>query len=301
MIISIIVCTYNRPGALIAGLDSMVAAIAEIAPVPAEIIVVDNNSTDDTAARVRAWIKSCPFPAQYVFEPVPGVSRAKNTALKLAKGELLVMTDDDCRLDKNHLKDALRHDAQDNELVIRGGRVELGDADDLPLTIKTQTFRETRKLSDNSARHSNMNGFIIGCNFVMRRAVVDKLGAYDERFGPGTAIPAAEDTDYLCRAYLAGMPIDYVPDMVVYHHHGRRAKQGQPLFYNYMIACGALYAKYLFRHPNFCRPFWWDMKCWLLRRESSPEAPISYGKCTRYSLIGMALYIFMSAKLYTRK
>ena len=91
----------------------------------------------------------------------------------------------------------------------------------------------------------------------MRRALVDRLGPFNERLGVGTSIPAAEDADYNFRAYLADAMLEYVPDMTVFHHHGRKSLAGaKKLVIDYEIGNGALYARYLFRHPNLCRPFY---------------------------------------------
>lgn len=50
-----------------------------------------------------------------------------------------------------------------------------------------------------------------------RRAVVERLGPFDERFGAGSKIiPSGGDTDYICRAYLADISLEYVPDMTVF-------------------------------------------------------------------------------------
>ena len=85
----------------------------------------------------------------------------------------------------------------------------------------------------------------------MRRALVDRLGPFNERLGVGTSIPAAEDADYNFRAYLADAMLEYVPDMTVFHHHGRKSLAGaRKLVIDYEIGNGALYARYLFRHPN---------------------------------------------------
>jgi GT2 family glycosyltransferase len=60
---------------------------------------------------------------------------------------------------------------------------------------------------------------------------------------------------------VAGIPLEYVPDMTVFHDHGRKAKAaGYKLMRTYMTANGALFAKYLFKHPNLCRPVYWDIK-----------------------------------------
>ena len=162
-----------------------------------------------------------------LFEPKPGLSRAHNRALLTAQGELLAFTDDDCRLNKDYVNDLLRHDAADTELVLRGGRIELGDPFDLPLTIKTTPDRIRWHRRMNSARHQPISGQINGCNMTMRRALVEKLGPFDERFGPGG------------------------PDMTVIHHHGRKTpQQGRALLRGYLIGCGALNARYIFKHPN---------------------------------------------------
>src|SRR5437899_1384211 len=101
----------------------------------------------------------------------------------------------------------------------------------------------------NSARHQPITGEINGCNFTMRRAVVEKIGPFDGRFGSGGELGSGGDSDYLFRAYLAYIWLDYVPDMTVFHYHGRKTKAvGHSLLRNYMIGNGALCAKYLFRY-----------------------------------------------------
>jgi GT2 family glycosyltransferase len=95
----------------------------------------------------------------------------------------------------------------------------------------------------------------------MRRVLLERLGPYDENFGPGSVIGSGDDTDYIFRVYLSGATIEYVPDMAVFHHHGRKTvAAGYALWRKYMIGSGALYAKYIFRHPNLCRQFYWDLK-----------------------------------------
>ena len=63
---------------------------------PWELIIVDNGSTDDTAAVVRKFIKTTNVRAIYLFEPTPGKTNGLNTALETATGEILAFTDDDC-------------------------------------------------------------------------------------------------------------------------------------------------------------------------------------------------------------
>src|SRR5271170_355765 len=261
MKLSVIVGTRNRAHAITGCLASIAAAFATATPLDAEIIVVDNGSKDRTSTVVEQWASGSSFPVRLLSEPKPGLSRAQNLALRAAEGEILAFTDDDCRLSKDYVNDLLRHDAADTELVLRGGRIELGDPTDLPLTIKTTPDRIRWSRRMNSARHQPISGQIHGCNMTMRRALVEKLGPFDERFGPGAIIPSGSDTDYLFRAYLADFTLEYVPDMTVVHHHGRKTSaEGRKLLRSYLIGNGAEFAKHGWTHPNLCRPFYWDIK-----------------------------------------
>jgi glycosyltransferase involved in cell wall biosynthesis len=127
MKLSVIVATRNRAANLCPCLDSIAAAFAKAAPLHAEIIMVDNGSTDNTPDVIKAWSAGSGMPIKSLSEPRPGRTRALNCALRAAEGNLLVFTDDDCRLSENYVNDLLRHFASDGaDLVIRGGRVELG-------------------------------------------------------------------------------------------------------------------------------------------------------------------------------
>jgi GT2 family glycosyltransferase len=302
MKVSVIVATRNRAYAIAGCLDSIGAAIAHAAPLDAEIVVVDNGSTDGTEAAIKSWTSANAVPVQMLSEPTAGLSRAHNRALRAAQGDLLVFTDDDCRLSKAYITDLLRYDAADTDLVLRGGRIELGDPTDLPLTINTSPTRSRWNRSLNSARHECLSGQINGCNMAMRRAVIELVGFFDERWGPGASgasMPSGGDTDYLFRAYLAGIWLEYVPDMTVIHNHGRKTHAaGFALMRTYMIANGALCAKYFFRHPNLCRPFYWDAKNAIREILSGtntflPSIGFSNKDKVAYRLRGVAEYLFM--------
>jgi len=260
MKLSVIICTYNRAYTVTRCLDSVKQALANAAPIEAEIIVVDNASSDDTSAAVSAWSETCSFPVRLLLEPLKGLALARNCALRAAQGEIFAFTDDDCRMDVNYVRDLLFHFEGDTSPILRGGRVELGDPTDLPITIITEQTLRRWSRSINSARYENLGNCLAGCNMTMSRSVVEKLGFFDWRFST-KSIPAGEDIEYVYRAYLAGITIEYVPDMTVFHHHGRKTPaEGNKLFRNYMIGVGALYAKHFFHDPNLCRQFYWDSK-----------------------------------------
>lgn len=240
--ISLLVCTRDRAAALARCLDA-IAVAAGRADAPVELVLVDNGSSDNTSALVSDWAASnSALDVTIVDEPVPGLSRARNAGLARARYDIVAMTDDDCLVREDYFARVLEKYVSDPTPRIIGGRVELGDPMDLPITIKTD--REPRLYRSGS----RPGGFIMGANFTMHREVVDKLGPFDERFGAGGTFKAAEDTDYIVRADLAGYRVEYSPDFVVDHYHGRRgAGDAMKLSEGYYFGDGALYAKHLLR------------------------------------------------------
>jgi GT2 family glycosyltransferase len=259
--LSVIVATRNRAHSIAGCLDSIASAVSTASPIAAEIVVVDNGSEDETSSVLKRWAETCAVPMRLLSEPRKGLSVAHNCAFRGAQGRLLVFTDDDCRMSKNYVNELLRHYASDTGPVLRGGRVELGDPADLPLTIKTDAAPIRWNRQTNPARHVSLCGQIQGCNMTMPRTIVERLGPFDERFGSGSIISSAGDSDYVFRAYLAGISIEYVPEMTVFHYHGRKQRSvGNALMREYSIGNGALFAKYFFKDPNLCRLFAWDAK-----------------------------------------
>jgi glycosyltransferase involved in cell wall biosynthesis len=302
MKLSVIVATRNRAHAIAGCLDSIAASLAKAAPLDAEIIVVDNGSQDATSRNIEEWAKASAFPVRLLVEPRAGVCLARNRALRAARGELLVFTDDDCRLSEEYVTELLGYDAADTGPVLRGGRIELGDQNDLPITIRTTTTRQRLNRRTNPATHDSIAGHISGCNMTMRRALVEKLGLFDERFGPGSSIESNEDTDYLFRAYLEGFTLEYVPDMTVFHYHGRKQKSaGYKLYRSYSLGTGAIYAKYFFKHPKLCLPFYWDIKKSIkeiVYRTNLfyPVIDFSFKHKVAYAVLGAVRYLSVSRR-----
>lgn len=91
---SIVICTYNRAALL----RETIASLARMRMPDAcdvELVVVNNNSTDDTAQTVEAARRTAPFPIKFERETRQGKSFALNRALSLATGDILCLTDDD--------------------------------------------------------------------------------------------------------------------------------------------------------------------------------------------------------------
>jgi glycosyltransferase involved in cell wall biosynthesis len=253
--VTIVVCTRNRVDALQPCLASISHAALQCPAATAELVVVDNGSTDNTRDFVSAWLRSAPFPVQLVEERRPGLGAARNTGVRNASGRLIAFTDDDCRVAPNYLSDMLQHFDNDKMPVIRGGRVELGDSTDLPVGIKV----DDAEVLFQYPMHPGT--IALGCNMVIHRDVFARVGPFDERFGSGAPFKASEETEYFYRAYLSKVPVIYVPDMVVYHFHGRKTFDvARTHYWNYSVGTGALYAKHLFARGGLQKHLYWDLR-----------------------------------------
>jgi glycosyltransferase involved in cell wall biosynthesis len=265
MKLSVIICTRNRSHAVVGCLESVVKAIDNTMPIEAEIVVVDNGSTDDTSATVTNFSETCAVPIKLVSEPRKGLALARNTGVKASKGDLLIFTDDDCRVAEDYFVAALRHNESDTELVLRSGRVEQGDPSDLRMTLKTENTLQRWNKQTHPKAIGMLNAAFTGANMMMRRALFDTLGGFDIRLGAGTPFHSAEDIDYAYRAHFKGMLIEYAPDMKVYHFHGRKTiSSGEKLLFRYSTGLGALYAKHLLNDIRWLRPIYWHVRNALL-------------------------------------
>ena len=252
---SFIVCTRNRATALDACVRSIEAACRHHPAFATELVVVDNGSTDETADVMARIAATSEIAVTVVSEPRRRLAAARNAGLEHARGRILIFIDDDCAVDRDYLCDLERHYLNGEHLVIRGGRVDLGDPADMPFTIKRSLTRERL------ACHIDPGGFVLGCNMTMHREVAARVGHFDERFGAGGALRSAEDTDYVVRAFLLGIPVEYVPDMTIFHHHGRRTPHAiNSLHRSYSLGNGGLCLKHIREAPWLFRHFLWTLR-----------------------------------------
>ena len=108
MEISVVVCTRNRAVQLAEFLRS-ITAIDVPEGLAWEMIIVDNGSTDDTAAVIESFKDRLPI--QRIFQGIPGLSNARNSGVDAARGKYIVWTDDDVVVDSHWLagfRDAFR-------------------------------------------------------------------------------------------------------------------------------------------------------------------------------------------------
>lgn len=240
--ISLIVCTRNRARQLARCLDAMRKVSFDGAW---EVVVVDNGSTDDTAAVIKAAALDMPVQLISAFQEKPGVSGGRNAGVRASHGRIIVFTDDDCYVEPDFLTETQRA-FRDEKVGYATGRVELHDPTDITMT--TNPSRMQVRFPARSYVHVDQ---IIGANLAFRRSVLEKIGGFDEIMGPGASIPSGEDLDLAARANAAGWDGVYRPEMVIRHHHGRKEADIPKLVRLYAEGQGAYVLKHLLRGQFF--------------------------------------------------
>jgi glycosyltransferase involved in cell wall biosynthesis len=275
MDVSLIIATRDRCEKLARCLQSVRQISFER---PWELIVVDNGSRDGTAAIVREFTNIAPIPARYVFEPKPGLGNAHNAGVRIARAQILAFTDDDCYPAPDFLS-SLWSAFRDPSVGYIGGRILLYDPADFKGTVthpKPVTFPPNSFIAAGS--------FFGGANMAFRQEVLTEIGGFDPLFGPG-ALFNCEDYDAAGRASAIGWKGQYRPEVVVWHHHGRKEADRPPLMKSFGIGIGAYHMKVLLKGRHF-RWFAIGIHQISRRYKWSP-------RCAAWEPVGMMMYAYV--------
>lgn len=238
-LISVVIATRDRRDSLTRCLDALATSGAQFGAAW-QAIVVDNGSSDATAAFLAERRAQGDLPLDLVMEATPGLAVARNAGLAKARGEIIAFTDDDCLVEQDWLTSmatAYRETAAADAI---GGWVGLNDPADLPISIRTAL--EPVWITDSMHALAQL----IGCNFSARAAALRRVGPFDPLLGAGSAAQSAEDLDLFHRMLRLGLRLRYDPSMRLRHAHGRRDPLAlRRLQDGYVMGRGAFYAKHI--------------------------------------------------------
>lgn len=219
MNISVVLCTFNRCLSLPRALDSLGAQTLPES-VSWEAIIVDNNSSDGTRALSEEYCHRYPGRFRYAFEPQQGLSRARNTGIRHATGEIIAFIDDDVVADPEWLRN-LTASLLQGEWAGAGGRIlppsEFSPPDWLTLGGEMD-LGGPLALFDLGDRPMELGRAPYGTNMAFRKSMFDKYGAFRVELGRcGKNLLSGEDTEFGKRLMAAGERLCYEPAALVYH------------------------------------------------------------------------------------
>jgi len=220
MNITLIVCTYNRFQSLAVALES-IAASKMPESLEWEVLVVDNNSRDNTRVTIEDFCRRYPGRFRYLFEPRPGKSNALNAGIKEAEGEILAFTDDDVTVEPDWLRN-LTSALNDGEWIGVAGRIVPANAFVPPRWLPLDgeyNIRGMLALFDLGEVPCDCDRPPFGANMVFRKSAFQKHGPFRTDLGPmpGSEI-RGEDTEFGHRVLTSGDRLRYEPSAIVHHN-----------------------------------------------------------------------------------
>ena len=211
--VSIIICTRNRADSLRETLAS-IGKCAVPRGLAAEVLVVDNGSTDHTLEIVRkAGLTN--MPVRYVSEMQPGQTRARNAGLRASAADMVLFTDDDVLVPENWIGGMCP--------PILGGEADaVAGSIHFPAHYERLLAREPfRSRRGWFASSENIDPVqpqrMVGANMAFSRRVIETIKQFDTELGPG-ALGFYDDTLFSLCLKEAGFRLVAAPDISVEHH-----------------------------------------------------------------------------------
>jgi glycosyltransferase involved in cell wall biosynthesis len=223
MFVTVILCTYNRAPSLRRALESL--SNQSLSPnISWEVVVIDNNSRDDTSEVVREFCQRFPGRFKYVFEPRQGKSFALNRGIHESAADVVAFVDDDVEVDPNWLS-CLTSALQTGQWAGVGGRIlpEKGFISPPWLDLSGRYALAPLAVFDLGPEAHELEEPPFGTNMAFRMSMFTKYGGFRTDLGPqpGSEI-RGEDTEFGQRLIINGERFWYEASAIVYHSVSRQ-------------------------------------------------------------------------------
>lgn len=212
--ITIAICTYNRAGLLRQTLADIAAQ--QFPHDHYEVLVIDNNSRDNTQEVVAGFASARPAP-RHILETRQGLPHARNRAIAEARGDILVFADDDVLLDPSWLSQLTAPFAADSSrrIAVVGGEVLPVFPHGLPPWV-AEWHAPLAFRSDAGPLTPQQSP--MGANLAFRREVFAQLGNFSAALGrTGKNLFAGEEVEMIRRVRAAGFEVWFAPRAVAKH------------------------------------------------------------------------------------
>ena len=192
-----------------------------------DVLVADQSVSNETKELLAEVEGLCYLRSE------PGLSRARNVAVREARTPVIAFCDDDVAVSPGWFEEVTGLFAEHEEAGVVCGPVRTQAGQPLP-GVAPAVYRWPS--------HPFRLG--TGANVAVRRAALDDVGLFDEELGAGAPFHAAEETDLLYRIQRAGWTIVYSERLEIVHFEERSLREELRLHYRYGYGAGAQTAKH---------------------------------------------------------
>jgi glycosyltransferase involved in cell wall biosynthesis len=208
--ISVVMTTHNRCSLLPEALKSLL--VQEADGLQYEVIIVDNNSTDQTRQVIESFVKSGHSNLRYVFEPQQGISYGRNAGIANARAPIIAFTDDDVRVAPNWLGNIKKAFDDHSEVDFVGGKILPHWPHEPPSWLTRDHWWPLALLdSGDDAFYVNAGNPMVlpTANASFRRDVFSRFGLFSPEFS------SREDHELILRLWREGRQGLYQPAIIV--------------------------------------------------------------------------------------
>lgn len=233
-LVSCVICTRNRAQPLARVVASLLAGETE----PLELLVIDQSDGPEAELALSEFAGDARL--RYHRSSQRGKGKALNEALRLARGSIVVSTDDDCSAPAGWISGMARALESQPEAAIAFCQVLPVPHDANAGYVPAYHLSQSRTLRSISAI---CGGLGIGAGIAIRRDFVLSMGGFDEAFGPGGRFPSADEWDLAMRALLSGRHVFETAELSIVHDGFRTFEEGRAHARRDWLALGAVCAK----------------------------------------------------------
>ena len=211
--LSVVLSTYNRSPVLKNALERLL--LQQTSGIEYEILIVDNNSTDDTRQVVQSFVERDPH-FRYIFEQRQGLSYARNAGIAAARSDLMVFCDDDVEVSPTWVQKNYEASLRFPDADYIGGKVLPIWSGPAPEWVKASMAPfALSDLGDKPVLVSpDKPHCLIGASLAVRRRAFDKAGLFSIKTQRvKNTVGSTEDFDWQMKVWEYGGHGVYVPDI----------------------------------------------------------------------------------------
>jgi len=238
---TVLICTRDRPSDLRRCLSALCSNVCE----QVEVIVVDNDPSD---ARTR--LVASEFPVRYFQEPRRGLNWARARGVRLARHEVILLTDDDVVVRSNWVNEMRRPFLEDHvgavtgavePLELNGGQYQHEQYSSFYRGFKQKRYNLLTCVPPSAGQAG------AGASLGIRRSLALALEVFDAELDAGTAAKSGGDAYALYRILRAGFTIVFNPRAIAWHRHRTSHTELENMLHGYSVGLYCMLLRALFR------------------------------------------------------